>query len=241
MPCQCCRGNMSRLRSCIPEKSSSHDRGTQVQGPVRELVNDLDRKLGILPSPCQNQLCETSSAANVHLLSPDYWAGMRTPSECGSKASGAMFGITLAADKSQETHWRRNPSGAIILLTIGRTAAGPIEAETPAERTARKKTRERGCDIARRMPVMRRTRLIAWGSPRVRHLIQKAWLVTEAPAFDTDSRSEDKEQELLSACPRLITTVDCYGSQSRPMFAFFGEIIPCIRSSRLRAELSHSP
>lgn len=34
-------------------------------------------------------------------------------------------------------------------MTIERTAPGPIEAETPAERATRRQTRER-CDIARR-------------------------------------------------------------------------------------------
>ena len=35
----------------------------------------------------------------------------------------------------------------------------------------------------------------------------------EVPTLDADSRSEDQEQELLSACPGLITIVDDYGSR----------------------------
>jgi hypothetical protein len=53
----------------------------------------------------------------------------------------------------------------------------------------------------------------------------------EVPTLDADSRSEDQEQELLSACPSLITIVDKPRFASRPIFAFFGEGIPYIGSS----------
>src|ERR1700744_4889272 len=35
----------------------------------------------------------------------------------------------------------------------------------------------------------------------------------EIPIFDADLRPEDREQELLSACPSLITIVDSHGSR----------------------------
>lgn len=59
-------------------------------------------------------------------------------------------------------------------MTIGRTAPGPIEAETPAERATKRQTRDRRCDIARRN-ASDEENLASLGErpPGARHLIQK--------------------------------------------------------------------
>ena len=88
------------------------------------------------------------SSREHHLRSPDYWGRKDTIGEGSSTAWNELRLIPLC-QQSQETHKRENPSGASTLLTISRLGMiGPIEAETLAEREARRQIKEQSRNIA---------------------------------------------------------------------------------------------
>ena len=81
-----------------------------------------------------------------HLCRSDYWTRESIASK-GDTVDGIVGLDIVIRPRSQRTHGRANPSGAILSLTILSLEPGPMEAETLPQAAASSKARERSFDI----------------------------------------------------------------------------------------------
>jgi hypothetical protein len=112
------------------------------------LILDIDLERNILSSVMSGKAHSTPAPKEnpeSHLLSTNYRGGKNTINE-GSTSMGSIW-LDVVSNRRYETHMRENPSGANTLLTIERSAEGPIEAEALPERAATKRINGRSCSI----------------------------------------------------------------------------------------------
>lgn len=83
-----------------------------------------------------------------YLLPYNKWARKGIPCKRDTAVDDIQLDLILDNVLTGDTHARVKPSGDMFVLTIGRVAPGPMEAETAPQTVVRSKRRERTCDIA---------------------------------------------------------------------------------------------